>query len=94
MDINPAQLDVLADAIVDRLSGDLDQDNDLQQYHNVVMDELVHHRDKQVEHLKTLIKQWEEVTGQDDTSLYSLGLRHAVDILRGVDPTGIRHTPR
>lgn len=94
MDINPAQLDVLADAIVDRLRGDLDPTNELQRYHSVVIDELTRHRDKQVEHLKTLIKQWEEVTGQDDTSLYSLGLRHAVDILRGVDPTGIRHTPR
>lgn len=94
MDYDPPQLSALASRLVSRLQGDLNPDNTEQQYFNVVIDELHAHREQQVEYLRSMVRQWEEVTGQDDTSLYSLGLRHAIDILRGTDPSTIRHTPR
>ena len=40
--------------------------------------------------IKTLvekIKDWEDAMGEDDKSLYTLGIRQAVDIIRGDSPT-------
>jgi hypothetical protein len=40
--------------------------------------------------IKTLIgkiKDWEDAMGEDDKSLYTLGIRQAVDVLRGDSPT-------
>ena len=35
--------------------------------------------------LTGMIKEWEDKLADDDKSLYSLGLRHARDIVQGVD---------
>lgn len=46
--------------------------------------------ENQEELIKTLvgkIKDWEDTMGEDDKSLYTLGIRQAVDILRGDSPT-------
>jgi hypothetical protein len=40
--------------------------------------------------IKTLVQKiqnWEDTMGEDDKSLYTLGIRQAVDILRGDSPT-------
>lgn len=40
--------------------------------------------------IKTLvgkIKDWEDTMGEDDKSLYTLGIRQAVDVLRGDSPS-------
>lgn len=40
--------------------------------------------------IKTLvakIKDWEDTMGEDDKSLYTLGIRQAVDVLRGENPS-------
>lgn len=37
--------------------------------------------------LTDLIKDWEEKMADDDRTLYSLGLRRALDIVRGESPT-------
>lgn len=37
--------------------------------------------------LTDLIKDWEEKMSDDDRTLYSLGLRRALDIVRGESPT-------
>ena len=40
--------------------------------------------------IKTLvgkIKDWEDTMGENDKSLYTLGIRQAVDVLRGDSPT-------
>jgi hypothetical protein len=42
------------------------------------------------EHIKILvgkITDWEQAMGDDDKSLYTLGIRQAVDVLRGDSPT-------
>ena len=44
-------------------------------------------QDSQVQKLKEKIEHWESVYGQADTSLYTLGLRHAMDILTGQTAT-------
>jgi hypothetical protein len=44
-------------------------------------------QDSQVQKLKEKIEYWESVYGQADTSLYTLGLRHAMDILTGQTAT-------
>jgi hypothetical protein len=41
----------------------------------------------QVQKLQEKIEYWESVYGQADTSLYTLGLRHAMDILTGQTAT-------
>lgn len=33
--------------------------------------------------LRDMVEEWEESMGQDDKSLYSLGLRRAIDLLTG-----------
>ena len=33
--------------------------------------------------LETMVKEWEETMGDSDQSLYSLGLRRAIDVLNG-----------
>lgn len=38
-----------------------------------------------VDELKKLVDQW-EVEVPDDTSLYTLGLRRAIDVVSGIDP--------
>lgn len=40
-----------------------------------------------IKNLVGKIKDWEEAIGEDDKSLYTLGIRQAVDILRGDLPT-------
>jgi hypothetical protein len=37
--------------------------------------------------LTDLIKDWEEKMSDDDRTLYSLGLRRALDVVRGESPT-------
>jgi hypothetical protein len=40
--------------------------------------------------IKTLVQKiqdWEDTMGEDDKSLYTLGIRQAVDVLRGDSPT-------
>lgn len=39
------------------------------------------------EKLRTMISEWESVMDEDDKTLYSLGLRRAVDIVLEKDPT-------
>lgn len=81
----------LAYQVVERLKGDLSPSNPAQAYANVIIDELTRHRDAQVAYLRELVVHWETVSGRADTTLYSLGLRHAIDVLLGVDPSSIRH---
>lgn len=33
------------------------------------------------------VKDWEDTMGQDDKSLYTLGIRQAIDVVRGNKPT-------
>lgn len=40
-----------------------------------------------IDDLQEKISSWEESMQEDDKSLYSLGLRHALDIVNGVVPT-------
>ena len=40
-----------------------------------------------IEELVKKIKDWEDTMGEDDKSLYTLGIRQAVDVLRGDSPT-------
>lgn len=40
-----------------------------------------------VEGLAEKIHKWETNMGEDEKSLYSLGLRHAVDFIRGIEPS-------
>lgn len=47
------------------------------------IEEMIVGRDKLlVDSLAGLVKEWEEAMGPDDKSLYSLGLRKAIDIIR------------
>jgi hypothetical protein len=41
----------------------------------------------QIQKIKDKIDTWESMYGQADTSLYTLGLRHAVDIITGETAT-------
>jgi hypothetical protein len=53
-------------------------------------------QDNQVQKLQEKIEYWESVYGQADTSLYTLGLRHAMDILTGqtaTDANGFNDKP-
>lgn len=43
--------------------------------------------DEAVRALTEKIKDWEDTMGDDDKSLYTLGIRQAVDVLRGNVPT-------
>ena len=56
---------------------------------HVVLDMFIEHLDKFIESnekiLVKMIKDWEVRLLEDDT-LYSLGLRHALDVLAGEDP--------
>lgn len=45
-----------------------------------------HHKDIEQE-IISLIKDWEEKMGEDDKTLYSLGLRRALDVVRGEERT-------
>lgn len=40
-----------------------------------------------VEGLVEKVTNWESTMGEEDKSLYSLGLRHAIDFIRGIEPT-------
>lgn len=40
-------------------------------------------QEAQVNELKRKIEQWDEVYGEADKTLYTLGLRHAIDIITG-----------
>lgn len=42
--------------------------------------------EKLIKALVEKIKDWEEAMGEDDKSLYTLGIRQAVDVLRGDSP--------
>ncbi len=37
--------------------------------------------------IRSIVDEWESMMGEDDKSLYSLGLRHAIDIIYGRNPT-------
>lgn len=43
--------------------------------------------EKLIKVLVEKIKDWEDAMGEDDKSLYTLGIRQAVDVLRGDLPT-------
>ena len=36
--------------------------------------------------LSEKISSWEDIVGDEDKSLYTLGVRHAIDLIRGSDP--------
>ena len=40
-------------------------------------------QESQIQKIKDKIDTWESMYGQADTSLYTLGLRHALDIIKG-----------
>lgn len=40
-------------------------------------------QDAQVSELEAKIQHWEQVSGEADKTLYTLGLRHAIDIIKG-----------
>lgn len=40
-------------------------------------------QEAQIAELETKIRKWEEVADGADTTLYTLGLRHAIDIIKG-----------
>lgn len=44
-------------------------------------------QDSQIAKIQEKISYWESIYGQVDTSLYTLGLRHAMDILTNQIPT-------
>jgi len=48
---------------------------------------MMNREDYLVEGLTEKIHKWETNMGEDEKSLYSLGLRHAVDFIRGIEPT-------
>jgi hypothetical protein len=53
-------------------------------------------QESQIQKLQEKIEHWESMYGQADTSLYTLGLRHAVDILSGqtaTDANGFNDKP-
>lgn len=36
------------------------------------------------------VAKWESAMGDDDKSLYSLGIRHAIDFVKGIEPTNAK----
>lgn len=53
-------------------------------------------QESQVQKLQEKLEHWESVYGEADTSLYTLGLRHAIDILTGktaTDANGFSEKP-
>ncbi len=53
-------------------------------------------QESQIQKLKEKIEHWESMYGEADTSLYTLGLRHALDILTGetaTDANGFNDKP-
>jgi hypothetical protein len=40
-----------------------------------------------VDGLAEKITKWETTMGDEDRSLYTLGMRHAIDFIRGIEPT-------
>ena len=51
-------------------------------------DSVIRDRDAGViETLTSKIRNWENTMDGDDKSLYTLGLRHAIDAIRGLQPT-------
>ncbi len=52
-----------------------------------VADMLIRYSDELVEQMEIRQREWETKFGDDDKSFYSLGLRHAIDIVTGIDPT-------
>jgi len=36
------------------------------------------------------VLKWESVMGDEDKSLYTLGVRHAIDFIRGIEPTNAK----
>jgi hypothetical protein len=53
-------------------------------------------QDSQIQKLQEKITHWESMYGEADTSLYTLGLRHALDILTGktaTDANGFNDKP-
>lgn len=46
-------------------------------------------QDAQIAELESKIRKWEEVSEGADTTLYTLGLRHAIDIIKGEVATDI-----
>jgi hypothetical protein len=49
----------------------------------IVEDEIQSHKNSVVEQLKQMIDEWEATMGDSDKSLYSLGLRRAIDVVSG-----------
>lgn len=52
-----------------------------------VVEALSDYSEEIAEKLRTMISEWESVMDEDDKTLYSLGLRRAVDIVLEKDPT-------
>lgn len=36
------------------------------------------------------VDKWESAMGEDDKSLYSLGIRHSIDFVKGLEPTNAK----
>lgn len=52
-------------------------------YEQVCLREIEDHLGKVSAVLWSIINEWESMMGEDDKSLYSLGLRHAIDVMYG-----------
>lgn len=46
-------------------------------------------RSRTAAELKRMAREWEATMGDDDRTLYSLGLRRAIDVVTGIVPTDI-----
>ena len=52
-------------------------------YEQVCLQEIENHLGKISTVLRSIVDEWEAMMGADDKSLYSLGLRHAIDVMYG-----------
>jgi hypothetical protein len=56
-------------------------------YTQVTLREIDDHLAQVTGVIRSIVDEWESMMGEDDKSLYSLGLRHAIDIIYGRNPT-------
>lgn len=59
-------------------------------YTQVTLREIDDHLAQVTGVIRSIVDEWESMMGEDDKSLYSLGLRHAIDIIYGRSPTAKR----
>lgn len=80
----------LSERIVKALSPDLrvfTNNSGTNPYLGVVQKEVDDHLAGVSAVMQSIVTEWESMMGDADKSLYSLGLRHAIDIIHGVNPT-------